>query len=206
MTTQPPPTNVPSTPGKSRPSGVVALVFGIILCFIALAPTLRSMSQFLYSFIYPSPGNFGTATGSLVVAAIFAVPGIFLIRRFVRIRRENRAADAAAAAAYGYQPAGGYAPAAGGYAPAVNTYPPSAAVGAPASSTPAGPPIPTPPAAATPEFSDAAAPAAPAARTAPESGAPAPQQPPVPPADLNAPFAAPAAPPVPPVPPIEPPR
>jgi hypothetical protein len=202
MTTQPPPSYVPTGPGQPRPSGVVALVIGIVLCSIAFFPALGAIPQLILGMLSGDGYYFGRAIGVLIVAAIFGVPGFFLIRRYVRIRRQNNAADAAAASAYGY-PAAGYAAPPAGYTPPAY---------APASETPAapaGPPIPAPPAPAFPatapedtpvqQESGPPIPAPPAPEypaTAPEE-TPAQAAPPVPPADPNVPPA---------VPPIAPPR
>ena len=170
MTTQPPaPSYTPTDPGKPRRSGVVALIFGILLCVIALPTAIRFLSLLLLSMVRADATIFGTALGNLIVVAIFGVPGIFLIIRFARIRRENRAADAEAAAAYGYPAAPVYGAPAQQAAPPYGTQAPEAVAPAPA-------------APAAPQFSDAS-----------------PQQPPVPPADPNAPPAEPefrAAPPI----------
>lgn len=174
MTTQPPaPSYVPTDPGKPRKTGTVALVFGIILCVIALPFAIRFLSLLLLSMVRADAYVFGMSIGALIGLAIFGVPGIFLIRRFAGIRRENRAADASAAAAYGYPAAPAFdAPVAQGM-PSV----PDAPVAQGTPPVPSAPEAPT-----TPQFSDAA-----------------PQQPPVPPADPNAPRPDPEFPSIPPV-------
>lgn len=176
MTTQPPAPSYAPTPGQPRKTGTVALVFGIILCVIALPFTIRFLSLLLLSMVRADAYALGMSIGALIWVVIFGLPGIFLIRRFARIRRENRTADTAAAAAYGYPAAPVYS------APA-----PQDAQFAPA-----------PPAAdATP------AQAAPSEAEADAASEPVVQQPPVPPADPNAPRIDPE---FPSVPPIAPPR
>lgn len=164
MTTQPPaPSYVPTDSGKPRKTGTVALVFGIILCVIALPFTLRFLSLLLLSMVRADAYAFGMAIGAFIGVAIFAVPGIFLIRRFARIRRENREADAAAADAYGY-------PAAPAYDAPVEQ------------AAPVAPPIPAvQDAPTTPQFSDAGAQQPPVPPADPNAPRPDPEFPSVPP-------------------------
>ena len=102
MTTPPPaplptPVPAPAKPPKKPSSGVVALVFGIILSFIGL---VYGGSRFLLVLvalvIRPDAYVLGQAMGTLIFVAAFGVPGILLIRRYNRIRRAKREAIAAA--------------------------------------------------------------------------------------------------------------
>jgi hypothetical protein len=161
MTTQPPaPSYVPTGPGQPRKTGTVALVFGILLCVIALPFAIRFLSLLLLSMVRADAYIFGMSIGALIGVALFGLPGIVLIRRFTRIRRENRAADATAAAAYGYPAAPAYD------APVAQETPP----------------VPSAPAAATtPEFSDAGPQQPPVPPADPNAPRPDPEFPSVPP-------------------------
>ena len=189
MTTLPPaplpaPVPAPAGPPKKPSSGVTALVFGIILCFIGFVYAgPRVILTIMALIIQPDAYVFGQFIGTLLFVAAAGIPGILLIRRFTRIRRAKREAIAAAIWELEYDaehddddvpPA---APSAT-QAPSVAQVPPAGQV---------------PPTAA----STAYAPAAPATGSAPPV-------PPAPPA-AQATQAAPPAPPIPPVPPMTPP-
>ncbi|PRY67658.1 hypothetical protein B0I08_106266 [Glaciihabitans tibetensis] len=100
--TPPPAPAAPSAPLKTRSTGTTPLVFGIILCFIALFPSIRFLSLGLLAIIRADPYIFGQAIAAFIFLAVFAIPGILLIRRSNRIRKANR--GAAAAAIYGQPP------------------------------------------------------------------------------------------------------
>jgi hypothetical protein len=103
MTTPMPPyTPEPAEPIKPRSTGTLPLVFGIILLVFGFFPTVRGSSLLLLSAVRTDPEILGMSLGTLIFAVIFVVPGILLIRRSVRIRRENRAIVAPAPAPYNY--------------------------------------------------------------------------------------------------------
>jgi hypothetical protein len=62
---------------------------------IALPSAIRGTSLTLLSIVRTDPSLFGYALGTLTFAAALIVPGILLIRRSNRLRREKRAAIAA---------------------------------------------------------------------------------------------------------------
>ncbi|MCU1407672.1 MAG: hypothetical protein JWQ43_3975 [Glaciihabitans sp.] len=88
----PAPQPTPSVPVKVGPTGTLPLVFGILLLFIGLFPALRSLFSLIRAVVVMDAYTFGSAIGSLIVTAIFVVPGILLIRRSNRARLANRTA------------------------------------------------------------------------------------------------------------------
>jgi hypothetical protein len=93
MTTPPPaPQYQPSAPVKAPSSGTGSLVIGIILLFIGLFPAIGTLSRLLLAALRADAYMFGQAIAFLFFTAIFVVPGILLIRRSNRQRRESRAA------------------------------------------------------------------------------------------------------------------
>ena len=84
MTTPPPaplpaPSPAPAGPPKKTPSGVVALVFGIILSFIGLVyGGLRFLLTLVALVIQPDAYVLGQVIGTLIFVAAFGVPGILL--------------------------------------------------------------------------------------------------------------------------------
>jgi hypothetical protein len=93
MTTPPPAgAPAPAEPLKRRSSGTASLIFGIILSFIGLLITVRFLSLLILSAVRSDAFILGQAIGAFIVLAIFAVPGIMLIRRSNRHRREHNAA------------------------------------------------------------------------------------------------------------------
>jgi len=160
MTTPPPaPHYQPSAPLKTQSSGTLSLVFGIILLFFGLFPAIGTLSRFLLAALRGDAYMFGQATAFLFFTAVLVVPGILLIRRSNRKRRESRAALDAQLYALEHEYDDDI-PTAGPPAPAAPTYQAAPPV-AP------GPPIPL----------------APAAQSAPpvQPGPPAPPAPPIPP-------------------------
>jgi hypothetical protein len=160
MTTPPPaPQYQPAPPAKPQNSGTLSLVFGILLLFIALFPAIGTLSRFLLAALRADAYMFGQATAFLFFTAIFLVPGLFLIRRSNRQRRENRAAIEAQI----YQLEHAYD----------DDFP--AAPPAPGAATPAyqAPPAPRAPAQGPPASQSSPA--------APSAGPPAPPAPPIPP-------------------------
>ena len=163
MTTPPPaplptPAPAPAGPPKKPSSGVTALVFGIILCFIGFVYAGPRLILTLVALIIQLDAYvFGQFIGTLLFVAAFGIPGILLIRRFTRIRRAKREALAAAIWELEYDaehndddvpPAStAYAPAAPSTssAPPVPPAPPAAQAAPPVPPIPPVPPM-TPPA------------------------------------------------------------
>jgi hypothetical protein len=161
MTTPPPapspapapvPAPAPTGPPKKSSSGTVALVFGIILCFLGF---VYAGSRFLLlvvaSILRADAYTLGQAIGALFVVALFGVPGILLIRRSNRARRANKEAIAAAIweLEYDAQHANDVPPSAhtagqtsGQAAPAYGPTPPAAAPTTSGPSTASAPPVP----------------------------------------------------------------
>jgi hypothetical protein len=95
--TIPPHVPTPANPIKKRSSGTVALIFGIILSFIAFVyGGLRLVFALAAAIIQADAYIFGQAIGTLIFVAVFGVPGILLLRRYNRIRRANKEAIEAA--------------------------------------------------------------------------------------------------------------
>jgi hypothetical protein len=95
--TIPPHAPTPADPLKKRSSGTVALIFGIILSFIAFVyGGLRLVFALAAAIIRADAYIFGQAIGTLIFVAVFGVPGILLLRRYNRIRRANKEAIEAA--------------------------------------------------------------------------------------------------------------
>ena len=93
----PAPAPSPTGPPKKPSSGVTALVFGIILCFIGFVYAGPRLILTLVALIIQLDAYvFGQFIGTLLFVAAFGIPGILLIRRFTRIRRAKREAIAAA--------------------------------------------------------------------------------------------------------------
>jgi hypothetical protein len=95
--TIPPHGTTPADPTKKRSSGTVALIFGIILSFIAFVyGGLRLVFALAAAIIQADAYIFGQAIGTLIFVAVFGVPGILLLRRYNRIRKANKEAIEAA--------------------------------------------------------------------------------------------------------------
>jgi hypothetical protein len=164
MTTPPPappaPQYQPAAAVKPQSSGTLSLVFGIILLFIALFPAIGTLSRFLLAALRADAYMFGQATAFLFFTAVFLVPGLLLIRRSNRKRRESRAAIEAQIYALehefdDYPPAPGAPAAPIAVQPqAQSAYPAPPAPPAPTQGPPAVPPTgpPAPPAPPIPPF------------------------------------------------------
>jgi hypothetical protein len=162
MTTPPPaPQYQPTPPAKPQNSGTLSLVFGILLLFIALFPAIGTLSRFLLAALRADAYMFGQATAFLFFTAIFLVPGLFLIRRSNRQRRENRAAIEAQI----YQLEHAY-----DGDDDLPSAPPAPGAAAPAYQAPPAPPAPA-----------QGPPASQSSPAAPSAGPPAPPAPPIPP-------------------------